>query len=108
MKDFFDIWLMSRQFDFDGKVLAEAFTRTFEHRGTGIDADPDGLTEEFTTSETLRLPWNAFLRHASLVSAPSGLDEIREPLREFLLPVAAAIAESRTFDKQWIAPGPWR
>jgi hypothetical protein len=108
MKDFFDIWLMSRQFDFDGRVLAGAITRTFEHRGTEINADPDGLTAEFTTSETLRLPWKAFLRHASLESAPSGLDEIREPLRDFLLPIASAIVDGRAFDQKWVAPGPWR
>jgi hypothetical protein len=24
MKDFYDIWLLSRQFDFDGRILAEA------------------------------------------------------------------------------------
>src|SRR4030042_5097637 len=33
MKDFFDIWLMSRQFDFDGIILAEAITKTFSTLG---------------------------------------------------------------------------
>ena len=108
MKDFFDIWLLSRQFDFDGRTLADAFMRTFENRRTNIEAEPVGLTTEFTTSETVRLPWIAFLRNAGLKSAPSTLEEIREPLREYLLPVAAALAKDRTFDKKWIAPGPWR
>ena len=29
MKDFYDIWLMLRQFDFDGSKLTEALKRTF-------------------------------------------------------------------------------
>lgn len=32
MKDFFEIWLMSRQFDFDGTTLTEAISKTFSTR----------------------------------------------------------------------------
>jgi hypothetical protein len=32
MKDFFDIWLLSRQFDFDGKTLSAAVKGTFTNR----------------------------------------------------------------------------
>ena len=46
MKDFFDIWLLSRSFDFDGPRLCEAIEKTFKRRGTrfarwrtcGVDA----------------------------------------------------------------------
>jgi len=34
MKDFYDIWLLSRQFDFDGAKLTEAIRLTFEQRYT--------------------------------------------------------------------------
>jgi predicted nucleotidyltransferase component of viral defense system len=34
MKDFYDVWLLSEQFDFDGAKLTEAIRRTLEHRGT--------------------------------------------------------------------------
>jgi hypothetical protein len=39
MKDFYDIWFLSRAFDFNGEVLAEALTRTFENRNTPIAVD---------------------------------------------------------------------
>ena len=32
MKDFYDVWLLSRQFDFDGSELADAIRLTFERR----------------------------------------------------------------------------
>lgn len=36
LKDFFDLWLLSRQFEFDGRILATAVTQTFSHRKTAI------------------------------------------------------------------------
>lgn len=33
MKDFYDLWLLARQFDFDGPTLATAIRRTFENTG---------------------------------------------------------------------------
>lgn len=43
VKDFFDIWLLSRQFDFDGTIMAQALTETFvtrhndSRRARGLD-----------------------------------------------------------------------
>jgi hypothetical protein len=37
MKDFYDIWIMSRIFDFKGEVLAKAVEKTFENRKTPIN-----------------------------------------------------------------------
>ncbi len=36
MKDFYDVWRLSRQFEFDKSVLAEAIAQTFNHRGTEL------------------------------------------------------------------------
>lgn len=42
MKDFYDIWILSRSFDFDDDRLARAITATFERRETPIPEDlPD-------------------------------------------------------------------
>ena len=40
MKDFYDIWLLSHTFDFDGEVLAEAVNRTFKNRKTDLNTEP--------------------------------------------------------------------
>jgi len=34
MKDFYDLWSMMRQFDFEGGALVQAVRKTFEHRKT--------------------------------------------------------------------------
>jgi hypothetical protein len=36
MKDFYDVWLLCRYFDFDGATLAEAVRQTLEKRGTPV------------------------------------------------------------------------
>jgi len=40
MKDLYDIWLLSRQFNFDGNILAQAVPKTFTTRRTRIPTDP--------------------------------------------------------------------
>ncbi len=47
MKDFFDIWLLSRGFNFTGPNLAEAIRLTFEQRKTIIPSTVDPFTESF-------------------------------------------------------------
>ncbi len=44
MKDFYDIWLLARQFEFSGTDLATAIGKTFEKRGTALDPNPIALT----------------------------------------------------------------
>jgi hypothetical protein len=39
MKDFYDIWLLSRRFSFDGPMLARAVAATFANRKTIIEAN---------------------------------------------------------------------
>ncbi len=36
MKDYYDLWFMSRHFEFEGSTLAEAVRATFNRRGTVI------------------------------------------------------------------------
>ncbi len=107
MKDFFDIWLMAREFDFDGALLARAVTSTFRNRKTAIDLGPVALTPAFTESPTAKAQWQAFLRRGKFTHVPERLADVAAALAEFLLPVAAgAIAEG--FAQEWIAPGPWK
>ena len=108
MKDFFDIWLLARRFDFAGTELAGAIAQTFENRKTELEANPVALTATFTTAENTSKQWAAFIKRSSLPSAPETIEEIREPLRQFLVPVATAIVEARDFSGRWTAGGPWR
>jgi hypothetical protein len=58
MKDFYDIWLLSRQFGFDGETLSEAIKLTLEQRGTELPDEIVAFSQEFITAK--RIQWKAF------------------------------------------------
>jgi predicted nucleotidyltransferase component of viral defense system len=89
MKDFYDIWLMSRTFAFDGDRLARAIKATFARRNTAIpDALPDGLSGDFGSDPGKIAQWEAFRR--DLASDPGPLPDVCTALAAFLMPQAAA------------------
>jgi predicted nucleotidyltransferase component of viral defense system len=108
MKDFFDIWLISRQFNFDGTTLTEAITKTFSTRGTSIQADPIGLTKTFGGDIEKATQWRGFVRKNRLADVPQNLAEVITTVETFLGPIAKNLAEGRVFMAIWKAPGPWR
>jgi len=108
MKDFFDIWLMSRQFDFDGPVLSAAITTTFSTRGTKIQAEPIALTNTFTEDTAKATQWRGFVRKNRLGDAPQNLAEVVTTIADFLTPISECLAAGDLFKATWKAPGPWR
>ena len=88
LKDFFDIWLLARQFNFDGAILAEAIAKTFAHRGTALTASPLAFTSEFVSDPAKVDQWRGFLRKSRIKSAPDDLRQVVDALAAFLLPVA--------------------
>ena len=62
LKDFFDLWLLSRQFEFDGRILSMAVTQTFQNRQTGINPQPVALTATFANDPIKQTQWKGFLR----------------------------------------------
>jgi predicted nucleotidyltransferase component of viral defense system len=74
MKDFFDLWALSRLYPFEGAVLVKAIKATFDRRSTVIEGLPEGLTDHFGKDKSTL--WTAFLRRARLTSAPADFCKI--------------------------------
>ena len=107
IRDFFDIWLLFRQFDFDGPVLARAMQETFSNRGTAIKPDPVALTATFASDPSKTLQWTGFLRKSRIDFAPATLQEVVDAIADFIGPVAQTLASGEDFTFRWTAPGPW-
>lgn len=87
MKDFYDVWILSRSFSFDDDRLARAIAATFARRETPIpDEVPDALTPGFAADEQKQRQWRAFV--ADLAIDPGGFEQISEELAAFLMPRA--------------------
>lgn len=108
MKDFYDIWTLSRTFDFKGTMLAGAIEKTFEYRDTSITTAPAVFQSAFASDSDKQVQWRAFIRKARLVDAPETIAEVIAAVKAFLEPLVEALAEKRTFRGTWTAPGPWR
>lgn len=97
MKDYYDIWILSRSYAFDAERLSRAIAATFERRGTAIPEElPDALTTAFSTDPTKQRQWEAFARDLS-AKIPS-LEVIVADLAGFLMPHARQALE-RTSDR---------
>jgi hypothetical protein len=108
LKDFFDLWLLSQQYTFDGITLSSAVFQTFQNRQTAINPQPIALTASFAIDPIKQTQWKGFLRKSRLDLAPPQLADVVAAIGEFLLPLALALAEGQTFDSTWQPTGPWR
>jgi len=108
MKDFSDVWVLSRQFAFDGALLAEAIARTFEHRGTPITFNPTALTAAFAADPGKAIQWRGFLRKSRLSAVPNDLNQIISDLAGFLGPVTQSLEQGRSFNGSWSPSEQWK
>lgn len=108
MKDFYDIWLLSRQFDFKGPALTDAILKTFDVRKTEISLQPVPFQEQFTKDPLKEIQWNAFLRKTRIENTPQSFKDIIKTIETFLGPLIIALSGRKSFNMQWRAPGPWK
>ncbi len=108
MKDFYDMWMLSRQFPLEGASLSAAIAATFERRGTAVpETVPTALTDEFAADPIKQTQWTAFLRRSGLTDAPTDLASVIQDLRAFLAEPLRAAAHRGTLAKAWKPGGPW-
>jgi len=107
MKDFFDIWLLSRQFGFNGRTLSDAIRETFSHRETEVSVSPVALTKAFADDPAKILQWRAFVRKTRIPAIPESLGDVVAQITLFLGPVADALSRKNPFLGNWHPPGPW-
>lgn len=109
LKDFYDLWHLSRTHAFEGTRLREALAATFLRRGTDFPADglPAALSEQFALDPDKRRQWSAFLTKAAPQERPDGLPEVIERLRAFLGPPLRSLAQGGILPDRWSPDSGW-
>jgi hypothetical protein len=87
MKDYFDLWLLSRQPELNKATLRIAIERTFENRKMAIEAEPIGLSDAFGADPAKQIQWKAFLKRSALTEAPEKLTDVVDEIRLFFKPI---------------------
>ncbi|MEK7750607.1 MAG: nucleotidyl transferase AbiEii/AbiGii toxin family protein [Acidobacteriota bacterium] len=84
MKDFYDILMLSRSYEFPGDALARAIAATFARRKTEIPASPpDALTDDFASDSAKVQQWESFLLNVAVHPGP--LADVVKDLAKFLM-----------------------
>lgn len=106
MKDFYDIYYLSRTFDFDGLKLQTAIFETLQQRGTPYDKDSFKRIAALADDEDMQKRWKFFLKtiKEDTLEFPFVIAEIQA----FLEPVFDAIVNENEQTKRWnSSAGKW-
>jgi len=101
MKDIYDIYYLSNQFDFDGNLLQQAILQTITNRKTFYE--PDSLDKVIALSDDpdIQIRWRQFLYRTQLPEL--NLKLVFLGIDQFLRPVWISIIQSKTHNKSWRA-----
>ena len=99
MKDFYDIYYLSRTFDFDGAKLQAAIFKTLQRRGTPYDRDSFKRVVALADDEDMQKRWKFFLKTIkdNTLEFPFVIEEIQT----FLEPVFDAIVNEKEWQNIW-------
>jgi len=100
MKDFYDVFMLSRTRSFEGRVLQEAIAQTFKRRVTFIERNHPLFQSNFIHSPEKQVEWDAF-RKRIREETPKTFQEVMKQLITFLLPIYDAVCEEEEFFLDW-------
>ncbi|MDO4363554.1 MAG: nucleotidyl transferase AbiEii/AbiGii toxin family protein [Clostridia bacterium] len=82
MKDYYDIYYLSKHFEFDDKVLAEAMKKTFANRNHTFTKKQFDRAMKFGTNPGMQKKWQAFAKKINFNDA--GFEEVMRDIDAFL------------------------
>lgn len=107
MKDYYDVYYLAHKFDFEGKVLCEALSKTFANREHKFTTEQFQQIMTFDKDDGMQKKWKAFTKKIDIE-----MDEfpmILQSIREFLCKPYTAVMNEEVFEKQWDAnEGKWK
>lgn len=108
MKDFYDLWLLSQLFEFNGRTLCEAIRNTFGRRSMPLPAGlPMAFTDEFRKDAQKQAQWRAFVRKSKPEMVSGDIETVIGDVAAFLMPVIEAAQAGKRFELSWRQGGPW-
>ncbi len=108
MKDFYDVLVLSEQFEFEGGILASAIRGTLDRRQTSLpEGTPIALGDEFAASADKQRQWLAFVRRTRLGGGHLGLGTVVAGLRRFLMPLVRALRGEQPLPHSWDSRRGW-
>ena len=98
-KDFYDIYILATNYDFEGNDLQKTLIETFNHRKTGFD-DIVAFDEEFANDTRRKNSWESFVNKKK-ATIKVDFVEVLDIIRKFLSPLVEGILNNRISEKLW-------
>lgn len=99
MKDFYDIYYLSRTFDFEGEKLQAAIFETLQRRGTPYDRDSFKRVVALADDEDMQKRWKFFLK--TIKDNTLEFSFVITEIQTFLEPVFDAIVNEKEWQNIW-------
>lgn len=99
MKDFYDIYYLSKMFDFDGRKLQEAIIETLQNRGTSYNRDSLQQVAGFVNNADMIAKWKRSLK--DIKKSDLSFEEVVGAIVNFLKPVWDGIVDEEDFFGEW-------
>ena len=85
-KDFYDIYVLSKKYNFSFIKLKEAIIETFENRKTPMFMDSAAFKDEFLNDPIHQIRWKAFLKKKKAI-LPISMNDAIERIKVFVRPI---------------------
>lgn len=98
-KDFYDIYILSENYNLDGNELKNAVVETFTYRETDFN-DLAAFEPEFTEDLVRQRRWQAFIKKKKAIMNIEFKETI-EQVKRLLMPIVESIDNNVDFKLQW-------
>ena len=98
-KDFYDIYVLAKKYNFEGTKLKNAIVETFKHRKTRFD-NIAAFNSDFIEDATRQKRWDAFIKKKKAL-VRIDFKETIVLVKALLMPITIAILNNSEFDKKW-------
>ena len=107
MRDYYDIWTLSRNCSFTSTALASSIRSTFERRGTVVPTTtPAALTEAFYADSAHIQQWIAFTRRIGQTDLAHDFSMVAVEIAGFIMPIIGQ-GDETSAAYRWCPGGPW-
>lgn len=108
MKDYYDLWLISETFEFEGKSLQKAIESTFKNRDTDLPGErSESLSMGFASANNAR--WYNFLEKMNIETTESAdFANVIERVWEFIEHPLQASLDQKPSSRKWTPQKGWK
>lgn len=101
MKDYYDIYYLANNYDFNGAVIRKAIAKTLEKRGTPIDRATLNVIANIHKDDEMNRRWSTFT--GKTLGVELEFHDVVNLIVQFLVEPSISIIEEKVFDREWSA-----